>query len=356
MSDKVSRSWFAVFNNPEKHGYSGTPEEIIERLKNEWIADKPLRKGHWAYCISASGTPHVHMVLENSSAMRFSAVKKAYPKANLAPTKADRKTVLAYINKEPPYDSKGETIICSASHGNIEGHKRFVLSNQNETLYAIERLIEDGLTPNQIMDEDIKFRKEETLIRKAYFAKRYKETPPQRNIRVVWHLGASGSGKSYSYVKLCEQYGDENVYLFSDYANKGANGFDCYSGERIVVIDELKKGSLPFEFLLTITQGYRTQIHCRYANVYSLWDAIEVNSIYPPEDIYDSIVSISERDKDPIKQLLRRITKYVYHYKLDNEYRTFELDGKLYTNYSELKKLVTEAIKEEKVDEHIKNS
>lgn len=356
MSDFVSRSWFAVFNNAEQHGYSGTPEEIIEQMKNEWIGDNSLKKGYWAYCISDKGLPHIHMVLEGSGSMRFSAVKKAYPTAHLEPTKGNKKQVLAYIKKEPPFDEKGEQVICSTSFGNIEGYKRFSLSNTNETLQAIELLIEDGLTPNQIMDEDIKFRKEETLIRKAYFAKRYKETPPQRNIRVLWHLGASGSGKSYSYVKLCEQYGDENVYLFSDYANKGTNGFDCYSGEKIVVIDELKKGSLPFEFLLTITQGYRTQIHARYANVYSLWDEIDINSIYAPEDIYDSMVSISERDKDPIKQLLRRITKYVYHYKLDDEYRTFELDGKLYTNYSELKKLVAEVIKEEKANEHIKNS
>lgn len=37
MADTVSRSWFAVFPYPEKHGYSGSPEEIVEQLKKEWI-------------------------------------------------------------------------------------------------------------------------------------------------------------------------------------------------------------------------------------------------------------------------------------------------------------------------------
>ena len=36
MADTVSRSWFAVFPNPEQHGYDGSPEEIVEKLKNEW--------------------------------------------------------------------------------------------------------------------------------------------------------------------------------------------------------------------------------------------------------------------------------------------------------------------------------
>ena len=38
MKDTVSRSWFAVFPYPEQHGYTGTPEEIIEKLKNENIS------------------------------------------------------------------------------------------------------------------------------------------------------------------------------------------------------------------------------------------------------------------------------------------------------------------------------
>ncbi len=38
MADTVSRSWFAVFPNPEQHGYTGTPEQIVEKLKEEWIS------------------------------------------------------------------------------------------------------------------------------------------------------------------------------------------------------------------------------------------------------------------------------------------------------------------------------
>jgi len=33
-----SKSWFCVFNNPEKHGYDGTPEEIVDKMIQAWIA------------------------------------------------------------------------------------------------------------------------------------------------------------------------------------------------------------------------------------------------------------------------------------------------------------------------------
>lgn len=341
MADTVARSWFAVLPYPEKY-YKGSPEEIIEQMQKEWIGDNPLKKGHWAYCISKDGLPHVHMVLENSVSMRFSAVKKAYPKAHLEETKGSRKQVIAYIKKLPPFDEKGEQVICFTSYGNIEGNKRFILSNMNETLNKIEELVEDGMTPNQIMAEDIRLRKEETLIRKAYFAKRYRETPPYRDIKVVWHVGGSGEGKSYSYIDLCCRYGDDKVYFFSDYANKGVGGFDGYCGEEILFIDELKKSSLPYELLLLILQGYRSQIHCRYANCYALWKEVHITSIYPPEEIYKSVVNDEDRGIDTVKQLLRRINTFIYHYKDGEEYKSFELDGKQYVNYEELKYLASE--------------
>ena len=76
MAADVTRSWFAVFNHPEEHGYSGTPQEICERLRDEWVGNSSTRTGAWAYCVSAAGLHHVHMVLEDSVAMRFSASKK----------------------------------------------------------------------------------------------------------------------------------------------------------------------------------------------------------------------------------------------------------------------------------------
>ena len=339
MSDTVSRSWFAVFNNPEKHGYSGSPLEIVNRLKDEWIEDKHDRKGYWAYCISSDGLKHVHMILEGSVAMRFSAVKKAYPSAHLSPTKGNKKQVMAYIKKEPPFDEKGEEVIESVSYGNIEGFKKYPISNSNDVLITIENLIEEGYTPSQIMAEDIRFREKESVIRKAYFARRYEETPPLRTVKVIWHFGESGSGKSYTYVKLCEKHGDDYIYFFSDYSNRGVGGFDNYCGEPILFMDELKPNSLPFELLLTITQGYRTQIHCRYSNCYALWNEVHITSVFSPESIYKGMVK-SARSIDTINQLLRRIDYYEYHYIENGEFKRVRVNAKDYKGLKDLEQRI----------------
>ena len=92
MSQDVTLSWFAMLANPADHGYTGTPQEICERLRDEWIQDSTTRTGAWACCISAEGLHHVHMVLEDAVAMRFSAIKKSYAiGAHLEATKGTKK-------------------------------------------------------------------------------------------------------------------------------------------------------------------------------------------------------------------------------------------------------------------------
>ena len=92
MSQDVTLSWFATLNNPADHGYPGSPQEVCEQLRDEWIQDSTTRTGAWAYCISAEGLHHVHMVLEDAVAMRFSMVKKTYAiGAHLEPTKGSKK-------------------------------------------------------------------------------------------------------------------------------------------------------------------------------------------------------------------------------------------------------------------------
>ena len=53
------------------------------------------------------------------------------------------------------------------------------------------------------------------------------------------------------------------------------------------------------------------------------------------------MVSRDNQSKDTIKQLLRRITLYVYHYKIGDEYKTFELTGDQYVNFDDLKRRAT---------------
>jgi len=332
MNDTVSKSWFAVFNNPQDHGYDGEPHNIVDRLIDEWVKDNPTRTCAMTYCISADGLHHVHMVLEDVKAMRFSAIKKSYAiGAHFEATKGNKEQAESYIKKTGKFQEKGEVVVYANRHGEIKG-----CQGSRRDLEVIEELINNGYTPSQIMDMSISYRRYEKLIRDAFFSKRNKETPFVRDVMVYWHVGESGSGKSYCSSEILTKRGEDSMYFVSEYEN----GFlDRYNGEPVLFMDEFRAGRISYSQLLAILDKYKTQIHARYTNVYALWSEVHITSVLPPEDVYKKMVQ-ENQDKDTLLQLKRRINFIIYHWK-DNScnYHQYLLLMADYRNYDELKKI-----------------
>ena len=331
-NDVNARSWFCVFNNPEKHGFIGSPEEIAEQMKDRWIADNPQRTCAVAFCVSADGLPHCHAVFEDTKTMRFTAVKKLFPGMHIEPTKGTKDQAEDYINKRGKWQEKGENIVCIIRHGDIKGAQ-----GQRRDFEIIDDLIQQGLTPNEIMAKSFSYRRYSGMIRDAYYQKRVSETPLQREIKTYWHVGNSGSGKSYCILGLSEQYGSDSIYLLNDYEH----GFDKYNGEPILFMDEFR-GQLRYGALLNILDGYRVQVPCRYSNAYALWNQVHITSILPPELVYEKMVQ-ENRYLDTMDQLFRRIDFVIYHYVLNGEYLTYEVPMSEYVDYAALRKLVDSA-------------
>ena len=338
-SKETSRSWFCVLNNPQET-YSGEPHEIAEKFLEDWVKDVPTRTGNVAYCISADGLIHLHMVLEDSNKARFSALKNTYPKAHLEPTKGTKEQAEDYINKRGKFQEKGEQVIYIAKFGEIKGNQ-----GARKDFEVIEDLIQQGKTPLEVLNTSFGYRRYESMIKKAFYEKRIKETPFLRDIDVVWHVGESGSGKSYESFKIVEALGEESIYMYTDYDN---GGLDNYNGEPILFMDEFR-GQMKFSVLMGLLQGYRTQIHARYTNITPLWTKVHITSVLPPERVYHNMVS-ENQDLDSIKQLLRRITAVCYHYKDGDEYKTFELPMSEYTDYETLKSLANPVFEEVQID------
>ncbi len=326
---KQRTRFLLTFNNPADYGY--TIEKIQSILQEQF-------QGLKYYCLSyeiapSSGTPHVHLFFICNK-VRWSVVQRRFPHAHIEnEVKGTPHQVRAYIKKEAENlsDEKKASLNQFIEWGDIPTPPTF---DKQNILEDAERMINEGKSLTEILDTSILFRNHESVIRKTFFAKRFSETPIVRDLKFYYHVGASGTGKSYTYVQLCEQYGEDNVYITSDYSNKGTATFDFYTGEPVVILDELKPYSIPYGMLLVLTDKYRQPIHCRYANTYTLYEYIHITSIYPPEKLYSSM---TDKDNDPITQFLRRITAVIYHYKDNNgNYCTFEIDGKDYTNYEDL--------------------
>lgn len=330
-AELVTKSWFCVFANPEEHGYEGEPHEIVEKIISEWIGDSKTRSCAVTYCISADGLRHLHAVFEDSKAMRFTVIKEVFPSMHIEPTKGTKSQAEDYINKRGIFEESGEQVIYIGKHGDIQGAQ-----GRRSDLEHIDELLDQGYTPRQIMLMDIQYRRYEAIIRKAYYDKRFEKTPMKREVKVIWHIGASGSGKTYEFLKLAEELGSDQVYIMTDYEN---GGFDAYNGEPVLFIDEFR-GQIKYSTLLsTILQGYRVQIHCRYSNVYALWSEVHITSVLPPELLYHNMVS-EHKHYDTLDQLRRRITTIVYHYKEKGDYKQIAIPMSEYEDFETLKKMV----------------
>lgn len=328
-STDSARSWFCVLNNPNKVFGEISPQEMVEEAIRIWCNDKPQRTCAVNYEIGDNGTPHMHMVLEDPAKARFSAIQKLFPSIHIEPTRGTKEQAEDYINKRGIFEEKNHTVIVPATYqGEIKANK-----GSRKDLEVINDLIENGLTPREIYNISFAFRRFEPMIKKAFFEKRYSETPLMIEKKVVWHVGESGAGKSYSYIKLCEEYGEENIFRLTDYAN---GGFDTYEAERILFMDEFKS-NLSFTSLLTILDKYKAQIHCRYANTYALWNEVHITSVFPPDEVYKKMVDECNRKTDTLQQLLRRISTIEYHYIENSEYKSYSIPASEYTTYEDLK-------------------
>lgn len=293
--DKPTKSWFAVFNNPRDHGYSGTPEEICERLKNEWIEGSPTRTGAWLYCISADGLEHVHMVLEDIKAMRFTAIKKEYAQGmHFSPTRGNKKQVEDYINKVGEWEEKGEKIIYTTTYGEVKGAQ-----GRRNDLNRLYDLIRDGFTDFQILEENPQYMKYLDKIAKVRETLRYEEFKDKRrtDLHVEYWYGDPGTGKTSGVLNM---YGDSKVYMVSDYVHP----WDDYQGEDVVLFDDFDSNRILLNDLLRWIDIYPVNLRSRYSNKVACFTKVYFTSNFSPEEQWSEEYRWHKKEYDA---LMRRI-------------------------------------------------
>ena len=176
------------------------------------------------------------------------------------------------------------------------------------------------------------------MIRDHYYQKRAKDTPVLRDVTIYWHVGETGTGKSYERIKKIEEFGEDEVYVVSDYKN----GFDQYGGQKVIFLEEFR-GQMPYNLLLMILDKYKVQIPARYSNVLSLWQEVHITTPKPLERVYKDMVD-GDRNLDTLDQLKRRIDFVVYHYKDGDEYCKIEYPMSEYTSYDVIKALYADPL------------
>lgn len=332
------RAWIATFqiSNMEKAGLSKEqyedPEFLAVFISKTWEESGKSRLAGVAVCISAEGLYHAHVALYGNLTTLGNVAKIMYS-SHVEPQLGGKKELLGYLLKEPPYNDSGEHVLFTKGLEHVRDNK----GNRSD-LDEIAELLEQGLTPTEVMAENFAYRKYEKMIKSAYIDKRIKDTPLIKTTRNEWHVGDSGTGKSFYFYQLCEIHSPEKIYFATDFET---GGFDFYieqGAPPILFLDEFK-GNMRYSQLLNILDKYsRSQTHCRYTNTYNLWTTCIITSIFPPDEVYSSMVDDDKKSRDKIDQLLRRLDVIVFHYKLNGDYKTYSIPAIEYKSYEDLKR------------------
>lgn len=335
-SQMKGRAWVATVQvaNMEQLGLTKEqyekPEVLADFLTTLWNDSGKNRTSGIAVCVSEKGLYHAHMALYGNTTTLLN-VSKILGNAHIEPQLGGKKELKKYLLKEAEYEEKGEQVLYTKDLDEIQDNK----GSRND-LEDISKYLDEGLNPNQIMSINFAYRKFEKLIKSEYIQRRIQNTPLIKKTFNEWHFGSAGSGKTHYYIKLCEKFSPEQIYICNDFES---GGFDMYldgGAPPILFIDEFK-GNMKFSQLLTTLDKYsRTQTHCRYSNTYNLWTCTVITSVYPPEQAYNLMVDLANAQIDKLQQLMRRLDLIVYHYKIGKNYYTYSIPASEYTNYQDL--------------------
>lgn len=340
--DLKGRYWFVTVQKKNLLNLGINEEEfnnypyVAEVVTNAWTYSGKGRTLAGVICNSANDLLHLHAVAYTVNSTTLRSVSKYLGSSHIEPVLAGKKEQIEnYILKKPPWDEKGEEILYSFGLDNIIEPKQ---GNRTD-LDDIKLMIQDGATPNDIFQKDIRYLRYEKMVLRAYTDKRISEAPLEKTMDCEWHFGKGRTGKSHVYIELCKKYGRENIYFMTDFLNGGLDMYMQKGAPRILFVDDVKPEDMRYRQLLMLTDKYPdAQTHSRYSNTLNLWTEVYVTSVYPIEEYYKQVVAEDRRKVDSFDQLIGRFNTIVYHYIDSNgSYQTYSMLASEYVDATYMK-------------------
>lgn len=338
------RSFIAVIHVKNLENMGLTEEQIYDHefvaefVTEKWdeSARENMRTCAVAVCMSEQGTYHLHMALYTKNPTTLRNVASILGNSHVEPQLGGKKALTDYMIKKGKYEEKGEEVLYTIGIDNIED-----VQGKRSDLEEIEDLLDKGWTPDQILDQNLRYYRFEKAIRARFARMKLKSMPRRRPVYTEYHFGDSRSGKTFCYNELCDKIGEDEIYLFTDFDNQSSGGMDKYldaGAPRAVFMDEFKGKGVSYQKLLVMMNEYpKMQTHARFENTYNLWDIFVITTVFAPEELYLVMVGETERRVDTYEQLRRRLKKIVYHFKNDNgEYMTYTMKGNEYVDREDI--------------------
>ena len=299
-NNKQSRQYQLTINNPsEEYSHSKIKEIATLKFKTfEFLA--------MADEIGEENTYHTHIFICFKSAVRFSTIKKHFPKAHIESVKGTVKDNIDYIKKQGKWKDtdKAETSV----EGSYEELGERPTDNKGKNpLYSdlYRMVVEEGLSNTEIIrinNDYLPMIDIITRLRTMYLQEKFKGTR-RLELETIFVQGVTGSGKSRS---ILDEYGDENCYRVTDYTHP----FDTYQTEAVLVFEEFRS-NIKISDMLNYLDIYPLVLPARYAQKQACYTKVFITTNLPLEEQY---IDIQGFNPESWKAFLRRIHKVRVYY------------------------------------------
>ena len=311
--DPQGRKWQLTLNNPIEKGFNR------ERIKAEFCNLQSAV--YWCMADEKGAeeeTPHTHIFIAFSSAVRFSTLKNNFQPAHIERVNGTSQENRDYIAKTGKWKDtvKGETHI----EGSFEEWGELPLErqgNRNVESAIIER-IQDGATNAEILLEFDYLRgmRDVEFVRQTLKQEQYRDK--WRTIETVYIWGKTGTGKTRS---VMDGHGYHNVYAVNNYKYP----FDGYAGESVMLFDEFNS-SFRIQDMNNYLDGYPISLPARYSNKQACYEKVFIISNL---DLHYQYRGEQQNQSEVWTAFIRRIHKVV-HFMPDGTRREYNTNAYLY--------------------------
>lgn len=264
--DSQNRSWMLTIPSE-----SVSKEELEKKLASYTYIGQ-MEKGE------KSDYLHWQIYIENKNPIKFSTLKRKFPKAHLEVRHSSKKACYDYVTK-----SKSSIPNSGVKNGDIDIEET---DSPKVSVEAAVSLMERGMRVNEVLVQyPSLWRSMAYLERAQAIIDENNHSMNRRDVRVEYIYGLPGSGKtSYIY----NTHGFDQVYRVTNYAHP----FDGYNGQDVLVLDEFYN-SISLDQLLNVLDVWPFKMAARYNDKWAAYTKVYIISNrklkdqYPTEFFYE---------------------------------------------------------------------
>lgn len=252
-----------------------TQDEVIEKLSGykgfAGQLEEGKKKGK-----DGQGYLHYQVYVHHSDAIRFSTLKKLFPKAHLEVARSDAATCVAYCTKDDE-TRRGEPFW--GGKIDLEEYQ----GKRNDLEEMRQRLL-DGDRYEDLIWKDARALRNMVALQQLQQIVDELNIPKQREVKAVYLHGASGVGKSRMVWEKYD-YDLRKLHAISEYKH---GCWDTYSAHEVVLLDEFR-GQWNIGMMLKLLDRYPLTLPARYRDRVAGFEEVWVLSNLPISEQYQDI-------------------------------------------------------------------